>query len=231
MVTRKKTGIGIAALVAVILGGVIAWLLVPTGSGSSHRTIPAAHHTLSASLANVHAFGDIDPWTPSYPNAWIRSQSSLASAVSFSPLLVPDSPIANKDNMTAAYVWPNESAVAMDFPVSAEPKADITQAYVEVWEATWRQGDPLAYYQSDLKNDPQTGKSIVSIDGTPALAVEAHSPDKDVLDHANPAFIRLETNGLEVEISGGESLNALMDVARSILQAGEKAPGTDASHG
>jgi len=78
----------------------------------------------------------------------------------------------------------------------------------QVYEAPWEGGDPLTAFNEDLAASPDVGKSVITVSGLPALAVEAHSPSDD--EQANPAFLKLVVGSTEVQISGGESLQRLI---------------------
>ncbi len=56
---------------------------------------------------------------------------------------------------------------------------------------------------------------MILIAGTPALVVMAHSPDDN--NRANAAFVRFDYRGVDVIISGGEDLDALIAVAKSMI--------------
>jgi hypothetical protein len=69
--------------------------------------------------------------------------------------------------------------------------------------------------QKDVDEAPVEGKSLVSVAGLTALVVEAHSPDD--VDQANPAFMRFVLGDVEVQVSGGESLDDLIRIATTII--------------
>ena len=156
----------------------------------------------------------LSPHVPTYPDQLRTSLQDAVSGASFS-VLAPDSAIANNGNLTDAFLWPDGLSVALDYPAPTKPKTPIRQNYVEVFESVWAGGDPLLNFKNDIENDPVEGKVILEVDGTPALGVEAHSPDAP--DKDNAAFLRFVVDGVEVQISGGESLDSLIGVAEQML--------------
>ncbi len=135
---------------------------------------------------------------------------------------VPDTAAANRDNITGVYT--DDDSVQMDFPPPNDHSSDLRQPYLSVWEAPWTEGDPMANYKDDIANDPDAGsKSICSVNDLPALCVEARSPADET--QQNAAFLRVIIDKVEVEVSGGDSVETLIDVASSL----EKASSTSAS--
>lgn len=149
-------------------------------------------------------------------------QSTLASAsdVAKFKLQIPQSDVANENNITQVFAWPDGESVAIDFPAPAKPAAPIRQEYLEVYESLWTSGDPLTDFKSDLDADPVAGKQILEINGVVALGVEAHSPDAP--DKINAAYLRFVQDGVEVQLSGGESLDLLVQIAEGMISAGAK---------
>jgi hypothetical protein len=155
------------------------------------------------------------PQAPGYPTDWLVDTVDQAQdAVTFL-IVIPDDAAANAGNVGWVYVFPGGMAVALDFPSPADPESPVRQEYIEVYEAPWTDGDPLETYESDLEHAPDPAKSLMEIDGVTALTVQAHAASDQ--SEANPAFIRFVTNGVEIQISGGESLHALVAIATSIL--------------
>lgn len=156
-----------------------------------------------------------DPETPGYPNEWRVSSIRVAQTkVDFS-LLVPEHSVANSTMMIAAFVLP-ERAVALDFAAPAEPLKYIRQEYIEVYQAKWlEEMSPLEALKYDIENAPSPAKELTQIGGIPALTVEAHSPKDD--EAANPAFVKVVLDGVEIQISGGEDLGILIEIAESLI--------------
>jgi hypothetical protein len=68
---------------------------------------------------------------------------------------------------------------------------------------------------------PSEAKALYDIDGVVALGVTAHSPSD--IEGADPAFLRFVVNGIEVEISGGESIDTLIAIAQTIVGSARSA--------
>lgn len=164
-----------------------------------------------------------DPSQPRYPDSWkVGSVAEAASAADFR-LFIPDAPVADPGDLMGVFVYPS-GAVALVYPSPGRPEAYILQEYVEVWEAPWTEkDDPLAAFQADVTQSPTDGKSVTTIRDLPALVVAPHS--KDAVGESNAAFVEFVVDGIDIEISGGEDLNALIAVAESIIdQSSTDAP-------
>jgi hypothetical protein len=155
---------------------------------------------------------DVDPADTGVPSV---STATADAEVSFA-LLVPNTPGISRQELKGTYVMGD--AAQMDFPPLGKPADDVRQPEITVWEAQWSDGDPLAAYKQDLANDPDPNKSICSVGDLPALCVEAKSPN-DVTQE-NPAFVRVVIDKLEVESSGGASVQDLREVAGSLAPSG-----------
>jgi hypothetical protein len=156
-----------------------------------------------------------DPENPGYPNEWrVPGIRAAQARVDFS-LLVPEDSVANSTTLIAAFVLPG-GAVALDFAAPAEPLKYIRQEYIEVYQATWLEDmSPLEALEFDISNAPSPAKELTQIAGIPALTVEAHSPKDD--EAANPAFVKFVLGGVEIQISGGEDLGMLVEIAESLI--------------
>ncbi len=160
--------------------------------------------------------GEVDQ----YPDEWKTTLSDAEVQASFS-VIVPSHPSAGAQNITAVYLWPDGSAVALQFPPPAPVTSPIRQEYIEVWESPWVGGDPQADYARDMAEAPSEAKALYDIDGVVALGVTAHSPSD--IEGANPAFLRFVVNGIEVEVSGGESIDTLIAIAQTIVGSARSA--------
>jgi hypothetical protein len=154
-----------------------------------------------------------------YPQEW-KTTLEAASTQAVFTLMIPNTVLANAANPVAVYVWPQGQAVAIDFPAPVmSSQSPVRQEYLEIYEAPWPGGDPLTAFQADIAADPVVGKDIYYLgpSGTvPALGVTARSPSD--MDQANAAFLQFVNSGIEVQVSGGESLQDLIDIANSMLQ-------------
>jgi hypothetical protein len=157
--------------------------------------------------------GTITPVGP-YPEEWKTTLEEARSAVPFH-LVVPATRPANEANLEATYVFPGGGAVELRFPPPAPASPPVRQEYLAVYLTVWGQGDPLADYREELARHPVLGQRVVWLDGVPALVVPPRSA-ADV-ERANPAYLEIVIDGLEVEISGGDDLDVLIDIARSMI--------------
>lgn len=147
-----------------------------------------------------------------YPDVWRVSLGEAKSTVGF-PLLVPNHPAANDQNVVAVYVRPGGTTVAMQFP--SPGKADVRQKYLEVFLVPWEGGDPSDSFAEDVEMDSAEGKTLFFVEGVIAEGVLPKSPDD--VEQANPAFLRFVYQGIDVQISGGDSLDLLVEVAKTII--------------
>lgn len=155
---------------------------------------------------------DARTFQPQYPEEWKSTLADAKDKAAFA-LLVPDHPAANESNITAVYIRPGGSTVAMQFP--APTKSDVRQEYLEVFLLPWAGGNPEDHFAKDIEQAPVIGKSMYTIGGVIAEGTLAHSPDD--IDQANPAYLRFVYEGLEVQISGGENLDLLIEIAQTMV--------------
>jgi hypothetical protein len=149
-----------------------------------------------------------------YPQEWKTTLEAARAQVTFD-MLVPKHPDANASNVTEVFLWPERHTVALRFPSPNPTTAPVRQDYLEIVETPWTGGDARSSWAEDIIADPVVGKSIILIEGVPALSVTAHSPTD--ISGENPAFLRFVYEGLDVHISGGESLDELIHIAESII--------------
>jgi hypothetical protein len=121
--------------------------------------------------------------------------------------------MASTENLQAAYLSPDGATVIMTFP-APRPSAPVRQPGIEIWEFSWEGGDPLKLYQQSVKEAPVTGKRIIQVNGVPALAVPASVPEDATGE--NPAFLTFVLGNVEIEISGGESIEDLAAIAETM---------------
>ncbi len=183
---------------------------------------------VAVALGAVPACADDRPSTASlpvpggeaipYPEEWRTSLSDVQARADFL-VIVPNDSAAGPDNVVSVYLWPDGTAVALQFPPPASPQSPIRQEYIEVWESPWPGGDPLADYERDLAEAPSESKALYDIAGVVALGVEAHSPSD--MEGANPVFLRFVIDGIEVQVSGGEDLDLLIRIAETIVRSAQ----------
>jgi hypothetical protein len=150
----------------------------------------------------------------SYPAEWATTLDVARQQVSFS-VFVPATATTYEETASTTYVFPGGSAIAMDFPLVTASSSPVRQEYIEVWEGPWTMGvEPAKLFAEDIADDP-TSKQVIVMDGINVLTVDAHSPSDD--DRANPAFLRFELDGTDIQISGGDHLEDLLEIAKSLI--------------
>lgn len=198
------------ATVALMCGS--AWAFAAVGCGTESASVApstssphdrAARHRDSPEALPIVA-------VPGEPISGSEAQK-VADRASFD-LIVPNSRYADANSETE--IVRLGEAVEMRFPPPNDHSEDLRQPYVSVYEAPWREGDVGAFYEEDLKADPDEGKSICQVGKLPAMCVEARSPSD--AEKANPAFLRFVLRDTLIEVSGGDDLEALMQVAEGI---------------
>jgi hypothetical protein len=187
---------GTVAIAAIV----VALVVVGAASGPRDR-----HHSrLATGVENLQ----------SYPTEWVSTLEIARERVGFS-VFVPSTAAVNEQSLSATYLFPGGSAIAMDFPLVRSSTSPVRQEYIEVWEGPWSfDVEPLKLYQEDIAADP-TSKKIIAIEGVDVFTVDAHSPSDD--DRANPAFLRFRLDGTDVQISGGDHIDDLLEIAQSII--------------
>ncbi|MEX2203709.1 MAG: hypothetical protein WD965_06430 [Actinomycetota bacterium] len=151
-----------------------------------------------------------------YPDEWKTTLEDARAKVSFDVVL-PDHATASRESITDVFVWPEGHAVAIRFPAPA-PISDkpVRQGYVEVFESPWTGGDPAKAWAEDVAASDIVGEGVIDIEGLPALTVPPNSPTD--IEGANPAFLRFVYEGLDIQISGGDDLNSLIDIATTMIR-------------
>jgi hypothetical protein len=77
-----------------------------------------------------------------YPEDWRTSLDTALTQAKFR-VIIPDHGLANRNNVAAAYLWPDGVAVALQFPRPSAAPTRVRQPYIEVWQSPWTGGDPL----------------------------------------------------------------------------------------
>lgn len=210
--TQTATKLLIALLVVTTLVTAYSW-----ASNSSDRS-GVGSRRLSPD-ERFPSLDDGDPETPVYPTGWKTSLAEARKGVTF-PVILPDEPEANDENLVELFRRPGgqeSSAVFMIFPSPESPDSYIRQEFIEVDIEKWDGGDPRIEYQEFVVKAKAEGyvDEFKKIEGVPSIVVIAHSPAD--IERANPAFIRFVTSGVEIQISGGESLERLERIAASLI--------------
>lgn len=161
-----------------------------------------------------------------YPESWKTNLSEAVKNASFSVIL-PEHTLANDDNVTGVWLQPDGTAIFIDYPVPESPAPSLRQPYLEVYETPWAGGDPAKDFATDIAENPAVGKRLYVIDGIPVLGVNAHSPSDD--EQANPALLDFVESGVEIQLSGGEDLQRLIEIARTMIGKASPPPSPSAS--
>lgn len=151
-----------------------------------------------------------------YPDQWRVSLQEAIEKATFK-IKLPHHQFASRENIQEVFLYPDRTAVVLTFPLPKTPSAPIRKDRLEIYQSPWEGGDPLLDYQRDIAEDPVTGKRIHYVNGVPALGVEAHAPEDETGE--NPAFLRFVTDGVEVQLSGGESVEDLISIAETMRDA------------
>jgi hypothetical protein len=204
--SRHRWQLGLAAGGAAC--AVVALFAIAVFQGDEETTSAPAEQTATRSSPPSSAEAFI---TPEFP------EMSLATAVQKSPFDVrmPDTPAANRSNLRTVFAQPG-NAILLEFPAPTESSSDLRQPNLAVYEAPWDYGDPLAFYESDVKESPMEGETVCSVGDLPALCVTPRSPSDE--EQANPAFVRVKIGDLEVQVAGGDDLDAAIAVAESLAK-------------
>jgi len=189
----------IACVIVALLGAaaVVGHHLEQTPSRSSAQTSPGAFYGLP-------------------PSSWTVSLSKAQQAATFK-VVVPNATVADTLNMTAVQMQPDGHSVFMLFPVPPGQAAGSTvrQPDIQVFETLWTGTTPSQQFSQSVQNDPAVGKSVCQIGSVAALCVEPNSSSDQA--QSNPAYVEFDTSGTDVQISGGNNLSLLEQVAQSML--------------
>jgi hypothetical protein len=199
----RRTGLLILVVVPL---AVLAVAVLTKNRPSPQRARVATKEARVQSPSKGILFRSLDEWRVSLDEAQTRASFRL---------VLPDTALANRQNVTAVYLEPSGNVVLLIFPLQKASERFIRQDHIKVYEGVWTGGDPLKDYQRDLASEHVVGKELSVIGDTPVLLVSAHSPSDD--EQANPAFLGFVMDGVEFQISGGESLQDLIDIAKTIL--------------
>jgi hypothetical protein len=215
MRSRRRWWIGGLILSALLIGLVAATVgLLLNHDDESVRTAAAPAKSQPARIDPAHAAAELT--IPCEP-------ISLDDATGQAPfdVLMPDTERANAQNLQFACVLGR--AVELRFPGPVPEAGPVRQDYLLVWQAPWRGGDPQTAFTNHIKQAAIAGESMCLVRDLPAVCVEAHSPDDET--RSNPAFVRVVIDNIELEISGGENLDDLLDMAASLRPATTRAGG------
>jgi hypothetical protein len=66
-----------------------------------------------------------------------------------------------------------------------------------------------------VESTPRDDDRAFDLNGVPATSVEPNSPGDE--ERANPAYVEFVLNGIQVQISGGSDLKALLSIASTMI--------------
>jgi hypothetical protein len=208
--------VGLAVLVVEVAGPL-------RGPSASSTIVAGASPTIAASpsrstsgpMALVPSQDVTNPDAPSYPKSMALSSVSAASQAASFNLIVPETTQTSSSQLIGVYLLPGRS-VALDYAPAKQPSSFVRQDYIEVYESSWEttDGAPAKAYDAMVVGDNNPAESVTTVAGLPALIVKPHSP-ADV-QQANPAFLRMVIGGVEIQVSGGDDLNLITDIAQSM---------------
>jgi hypothetical protein len=72
-------------------------------------------------------------------------------------------------------------------------------------------------FADTVASTPYDEDSAINLNGAPATTVEPNSPSDD--EGANPAYVEFVVRGVDVQISGGNDLEALVSIARAMIDS------------
>lgn len=190
----------------VLVAGVVA-----ATAFSQNDEARSTNGTLSERASRPEALNDP---VGDYPPAEWEVSLNTASQKAPYRLLFPDDPSASHENMKAVYQVPNEPA-AVSYKFSSEaPERPLRFEGIWVVQLPWHGGEPLNDFKDDLALDPSPAKFLCEARGVPALCVNAHSPDDATGENA--AFVRFVVDDIEVQVTGGESVEELIRIADTL---------------
>lgn len=158
---------------------------------------------------------DGDQPTIGWPNAYSMSLSEAIKEAKFMVRL-PDTTSANAENLSDVFLEPGGS-LFLEYPAAPADVGETRQPNIEVFEAVWVAGDPLTQYEADSRYSPVVGKSLCKVASFDALCVEPNSPTD--FEKMNAAYVSFVVDNVEIEVSGGSSLDRVLSIANSVAKA------------
>ena len=158
---------------------------------------------------------------PVYPQQYRVSPAQVDQRASFT-VYHPNNASANDSMMSAAYVLPlkgkNGAVVEMQYPLPDAAAQGVRLHTLNVTEEPWPYGDPDQFFDEDVATSPDAGKSRCDFNNVPAVCVEANSPSDATQENA--AYMRLDYNGISIELWGGNNLQRLIGIAHALTRGG-----------
>ena len=198
---------GISFLAAVIGAAVLADL-----QGSSDEALPPSDHAGDG----AQALADGTPDEPGYPAGWEVGDLDSARDVAKFTLIDPPASLTEVQTITHVFVFPDDVAVAVDFAPQTQDTA-TRQNYIEIYETTWSGGDPAKVFAETVESTPYDDDEAFNLNGVPTMSVKPNSSGD--AEEANPAYVEFVVKGVQVQISGGSDLDALLSIAKSMIDS------------
>jgi hypothetical protein len=140
------------------------------------------------------------------------------------PLALPSHEFASSANVQEVCLDPS-GRVILRFPSPRPAQEPLRADGLTIVEGWWYAGDPMTEFEARLASYPEdVGKEIHSINGLPALSDPPHD-DETGLDRAyltlvlgRGVYLELtgDGNGVEIEMAGGESVEDLIAIAKTL---------------
>lgn len=142
-----------------------------------------------------------------------QSSLSEARAQAGFDLKVPHHAYASAENIQTVYLFPGGGAVVLVFPLPRSPQAPLREDVrrIEIFQQPWEAGDPRAEFQQSIQADP-AGGTMYEVNGVPMLADAPHSDETG----EDGAYLELALNGVSIQLSGGESVEDLIEIAKTL---------------
>lgn len=160
---------------------------------------------------------------PVYPPQYRVSPSQIDQNASFT-VYHPNNASANDSTMSAAYVLPLKGKagglVEMQFPIPDSVARGVRQQTLSVSEEPWPYGDPNQFFDEDIATSPDAGKSRCDFNNVLAVCLAANSPSDAT--QQNAAYMRLDYNGISIELWGGNNLQRLIGIAHALTRGGNQ---------
>jgi hypothetical protein len=156
------------------------------------------------------------------PSEVVDLQTAIDS-VEF-PIVLPSHQFASPANVQEVCLDPS-GRVVFKFPLPRPADQPLRSEDLFISEGWWYGGDPQTDYERRIGAYPEhVGKALYWIKGTPSLGDPAHN-DETGLDGAfftivlgRGLVLELggEGNGVHIELSGGESVDDLIDIVKTM---------------
>jgi hypothetical protein len=196
VMSMSRTRTTFVVVLGVLIGAVLAGLLTSGSQGDDPR--------LAAQPGSDAV----------YPDAWLTSLEEAKQDAAFDFFIPVGSGLSEVPQ--AVYVTPAGDGVALQYPLLTPSTSPTRQDFIEVWQGPWTFDISASrLFGEEVAADPDTIE-LATIDGIPAMVVRPHSPADP--DAANPALVRFELDGVDVQVSGGDHTDDLLAIAQSIVE-------------